>query len=150
MKRRTDTVSRTKRSDIMRAVRSHGNKSTELMLIRIFRNHKVSGWRRRTNLAGDPDFVFSRHRIAVFVDGCFWHGCARHCRMPTGNRSYWNGKIASNIVRDKRVNRLLRRCGWRVVRVWEHELTKNPGRCIRRIKELLEVKSNIGKPKPAK
>ncbi len=67
------------------------------------------------------DIVFSRHRVAVFVDGCFWHGCATHCRMPKRNRDYWLAKIGRNRARDERVTAALAAAGWRVVRVWEHE-----------------------------
>jgi DNA mismatch endonuclease Vsr len=66
--------------------------------------------------------AFRRQQLAVFVDGCFWHGCPRHCRMPRGNRQYWQRKIARNMARDRRVTRLLRSQGWRVLRIWGHAL----------------------------
>jgi DNA mismatch endonuclease (patch repair protein) len=72
-----------------------------------------------------PDFVFQRLRTAVFVDGCFWHGCRAHCKQPAGNRSFWRRKLAGNKARDRRVNRTLRAAGWRVLRVWEHALTRH-------------------------
>ena len=92
--------SKKKRSEIMAAVRSSGNEATELKLCRILRAHRIAGWRRRFRLIGNPDFVFPRQRIAVFVDGCFWHGCKRHLRMPEGNRTYWECKIARNAVSE--------------------------------------------------
>lgn len=122
MRQRTDTVSKEKRSEIMRAVRSRGNRDTELILVRLLRQHKISGWRRHLRVTGNPDFIFRKQNLALFVDGCFWHGCARHCRMPKGNSSYWNPKIASNKIRDRRVTRVLRRAGWQVIRIWEHQL----------------------------
>lgn len=67
------------------------------------------------------DVVFSRRRVAVFVDGCFWHGCPEHCRMPTRNRDYWRAKIGRNRARDAKVDTELGSSGWAVVRVWEHE-----------------------------
>ena len=138
MARTFDTVSRTKRSEIMRAVRSRGNKVTELVLVRIFRAHKVAGWRRHIALPGNPDFIFRRQKLAVFVDGCFWHGCAIHCRMPKSNRDYWNQKVASNKARDLFVTRMLRNAGWRVLRIWEHELArKNEQRLVRRMQQAL-------------
>jgi DNA mismatch endonuclease (patch repair protein) len=134
MPRRTDTVSVARRSEIMRAVRSCGNKSTEQVLVRFFRAHGVTGWRRHAALAGRPDFVFPKLKLAIFVDGCFWHGCSAHCRMPRTNRSYWRGKITGNRKRDASVSRELRRAGWRVIRVWEHELRKrNKPLLLRRI-----------------
>lgn len=67
------------------------------------------------------DLVFTRSRVAVFVDGCFWHGCPEHCRMPSSNAAYWQAKIERNRARDERVDQALREAGWAVVRVWEHE-----------------------------
>jgi DNA mismatch endonuclease (patch repair protein) len=67
------------------------------------------------------DLVFTRARVAVFVDGCFWHGCPDHFVMPKTNTPYWDAKIAGNVQRDAATDRLLRDAGWEVVRVWEHE-----------------------------
>jgi len=134
MERRTDSVSRQKRSEIMRAVKSRGNKATERVFARILRRHKIARWQRHVALAGNPDFAFRKERVALFIDGCFWHGCGRHCRMPKGNRSYWTQKIASNMARDRRVERKLRNSGWRVLRIWEHDLSpKNEARLVVRI-----------------
>lgn len=71
-----------------------------------------------------PDFVFPDRRIAVFVDGCFWHGCPEHAVKPRTRAAFWRRKLATNRERDRRVNRELRRAGWRVLRIWEHELTQ--------------------------
>lgn len=127
-----DTFSKLERSRIMARVLGHGNKATEVALIEIFRQHRIVGWRRRRPLFGKPDFVFPKSRLALFVDGCFWHGCRRHCRMPTTNGAYWQRKIARNIIRDRTVNGRLRQAGWRVVRIWGHSL-KSPEQIVRRI-----------------
>jgi DNA mismatch endonuclease, patch repair protein len=138
MARRTDTVSVAERSRIMSAVRSGGNKATEMVLVKLMRERGITGWRRRVRLNGKPDFVFARQRVAVFVDGCFWHGCPKHCRMPKGNRNYWLQKIAGNVARDKLVTRTLRCAGWRVLRVWEHELArKNAAQLLARLRRTL-------------
>ena len=71
-----------------------------------------------------PDFVFRSERVAVFVDGCFWHGCPRHATRPVGNRKFWDAKLARNKARDREVSRALRRAGWTVLRIWECALTK--------------------------
>ena len=71
-----------------------------------------------------PDFIFPKSRMAVFVDGCFWHGCPKHGTRPKGNALFWRRKFAANKARDVRVNRALRRAGWRVLRVWEHDLKR--------------------------
>lgn len=132
MPRRTDTVSVAKRSEIMRAVRSRGNRATELVLMQLLRRYRITGWRRHTSLTGKPDFLFRRHRLAVFVDGCFWHGCPTHCRMPSSKQAYWRPKIARNKARDKFVMVALCKRGWRVLRIWEHDL-RNQARCARSI-----------------
>lgn len=106
----------------MSLVRGRGNKSTELAMIRQFRSSGVKGWRRSIRLAGRPDFVFPRLQLAVFVDGCFWHGCPRHHRTPRSNNRYWSEKISRNMARDKATNKILKSLGWKVVRVWEHDI----------------------------
>ncbi|MEY4940324.1 MAG: hypothetical protein RIQ93_2059 [Verrucomicrobiota bacterium] len=106
----------------MAAVRSTRNQSTELRLMALLRGLGITGWRRGSLLPGRPDFVFPATRVAIFVDGCFWHGCATHCRLPASNREYWASKVAANRCRDRRNARTLRQLGWRVLRVWEHEL----------------------------
>jgi DNA mismatch endonuclease (patch repair protein) len=85
-----------------------------------------------------PDFVFPKIKLAVFVDGCFWHGCPQHGTQPKGNRAFWKNKFARNKARDVLVNQSLRRANWRVVRLWEHELAKkNEARLLRRIQRAL-------------
>ena len=87
----------------------------------LLRKEKIAGWRRHQRLPGRPDFVFARQRLAIFVDGCFWHGC--NCRsIPVTRRVFWRGKIQQNRKRDKLVNRQLRAEKWTVLRFWEHEL----------------------------
>src|SRR5262245_15459150 len=111
-----DLFSRNHRSQIMASVRSSGNASTELRLASIFRKHQISGWRRKSRLFGRPDFVFLRLKVAVFVDGCFWHGCMKHGVIPTTNSVFWKAKIVRNQRRDRLVNRVLTSEGWTVVR----------------------------------
>jgi DNA mismatch endonuclease (patch repair protein) len=117
----------------MTAIRSRGNKATELKLAKLFRAAGVKGWRRHAAILGRPDFVFAKERVAVFVDGCFWHGCAKHCRMPVTNQKYWIGKIERNVRRDRSTGEILRGKGWRVVRVWEHALRNSPQSVVKRI-----------------
>ena len=78
-----------------------------------------------------------KHLVTVFVDGCFLHCCPKHATKPANNAAFWRRKLAANTARDRRVTRTLRRLGWRVVRIWEHELAKNPERCVDRIENLL-------------
>lgn len=79
------------------------------------------------------DILFSSARVAVFVDGCFWHGCPTHGTSPKINRAWWRAKLAANRRRDARTNHLLRKAGWVVLRFWEHQALKSPGRAARKI-----------------
>ncbi len=153
----------------MSRIRSRGNKDTELALVRLLRAHRISGWRRHLRIAVGgsrlrvdgrkqrgthrpssndhqltvrPDFVFPKQRTVIFVDGCFWHGCPKHATKPKQNGVFWRKKLAANAARDRRVNRALRRAGWRVLRVWEHELKRRGTgsvRLVRRIQTALSV-----------
>lgn len=134
-----DVFTRTKRSEVMSRIRGRGNLSTEMRMIALMREHGIKGWRRHRPLPGRPDFVFIQERIALFVDGCFWHGCPVHHVAPRTAISFWRKKIEGNRARDRRNSRELRRRGWQVIRVWEHELKKD-GRspvAIRKLQLLL-------------
>jgi DNA mismatch endonuclease Vsr len=85
-----------------------------------------------------PDFVFPKAKLAVFLDGCFWHCCPLHSQMPKRNRLWWRNKLTANAARDARNTADLRSTGWRVVRIWEHDLKRNPWRCVRRVVRLLD------------
>lgn len=130
-----DRMSVEKRSYVMSRIRSTGNAATETALLRLFRSYGVSGWRRRSTLPGHPDFVFPHRKIVVFADGCFWHGCPRHFRMPTTNREYWAAKISRNRSRDRQVSQSLRRSGWSVWRLWECKIRRRtlPKRLLRQL-----------------
>ncbi len=83
-----DVFTKAKRSAVMALIRSRGNRATELRLIALMREHCITGWRRHARVFGKPDLVFRRERVAVFVDGCLWHGCPRHATMPVNNRAF--------------------------------------------------------------
>jgi DNA mismatch endonuclease, patch repair protein len=107
-------------------------------MMRLLRKNKISGWRRHQPLVGTPDFVFRDSKLILFVDGCFWHGCPKHSRHASKSGAFWRNKLKTNQIRDHLVTRTLRRAGWRVMRVWEHELTrKNEPRLLRRILKAL-------------
>lgn len=126
----------------MSLIRGRGNRDTELRLIKIFREHGVIGWRRHQPIFGKPDFIFPALKLAVFVDGCFWHGCPQHGTKPKNNAAFWSAKIAANRARDTCVTRTLRRSGWRVLRLWEHELRpKNARRLLARLRRYFTISS---------
>jgi DNA mismatch endonuclease (patch repair protein) len=127
----------------MARIRASGNKDTELRMIELFRAHSIKGWRRNSGVFGKPDFVFHRERVAVFVDGCFWHrhtGC-KFSYTPKSRLEFWLPKFERNIARDRLVMRTLRTNGWRVIRIWECELaTKRQARMIRILRVALAEK----------
>lgn len=82
------------------------------------------------------DIVFTRRKVAIFVDGCFWHACPSHCRMPTRNRDYWEAKLGRNQERDRRVTAALTAAGWQVIRIWEHEPIAD---AVARVREALSA-----------
>ena len=138
-----DVFTKTKRSEVMSRIRGSGNKKTELALIAIFRRNHITGWRRHQKVFGKPDFIFRSKRLAVFVDGCFWHGCPKHYNMPANNRAFWIKKLGANKSRDREVTRSLREKGWNVIRIWEHELSaQNEKRLVARLLKYLNEGSN--------
>lgn len=135
-----DVFTREKRSRVMAAIKGRGNCSTEGILKQILRKHQLWGWCSQVKkLRGTPDVAFPGKKIAIFADGCFWHGCLRcglRDRAQT-NREFWQSKIARNIARDRSVTRALQKQGWRVLRLWEHDLEKQPELCLMRIIRVL-------------
>ena len=159
-----DVFTKAKRSEVMSRIRGRGNKDTELVLAELLRAHGIIGWRRQVTLSvrssrGNEaqtenrklirassrrllrvqvDFVFLKSRTAIFVDGCFWHGCPKHATKPKNNAAFWRRKFSANKKRDALATQTLRRAGWQVLRVWEHELAKkNEARLVRRIQRAL-------------
>lgn len=123
-----------RRSKNMRAIRSSRNRTTERRLTSLLASSGIRGWKLRPKgIQGNPDIMITSKRIAVFVDGCFWHGCPRCGHIPKTNRAYWLAKLARNKRRDSRMTRELRAQGFRVVRIWECQLRKRPKRCLDRI-----------------
>lgn len=100
-------------------------------------------YRLKSRLPGKPDIVFPRHKLAVFVDGCFWHGCPKHAVMPKTNRTFWREKLSRNMQRDREVNVQIRKMGWRVVRIWEHEIEVSPMRCRTKIVKGLSMGNGV-------
>jgi len=133
-----DVFTKAKRSDVMSRIRGRGNKETELALMKLLRRHHITGWRRHQKVFGKPDFLFRRNRLALFVDGCFWHRCPRCYRRPKSNRKFWDAKIARNRERDRQVTHELRRLGWRVIRIWEHALARRQKFIFDRIQAALQ------------
>jgi DNA mismatch endonuclease (patch repair protein) len=129
-----DVFTAKKRSSIMSMNRGTGNRSTEWRLRARLVAAKISGWRvNAKDVYGRPDFVFDNEKIAIFVDGCFWHGCAKHRNIPATNHEFWLNKIEGNRRRDRVVVRKLRKEGWGVIRFWEHQVRTEPEKCLGKI-----------------
>ncbi|MGC9973392.1 MAG: DNA mismatch endonuclease Vsr [Bryobacteraceae bacterium] len=114
-----DHVSKEVRSKIMASVRSKGNRTTEVVLGRLLWTAGMRGYRKHWPEDGRPDFAWPGLKVAVFVDGCFWHGCTRCKYLPRSRVKFWRNKIETNKRRDRRVSNRLRRRGWTVIRVRE-------------------------------
>jgi DNA mismatch endonuclease (patch repair protein) len=153
----TDVFSTSKRSALMAQIRGRGNKATELAFMHLLRRHGITGWRRHLAITLPrskgaaaraksprvrPDFVFPKVKVAIFVDGCFWHGCPIHGTSPASNSLFWSEKLEVNKKRDLKVNRLLRRRHWSVLRFWEHQV-KDGSRLVSRLQIALKSQKNV-------
>jgi len=134
----TDTLVPAARSALMARVKARGNKSTEIAVMRTLRQAGIKAWTRHPKeIPGTPDFWFPQQRLALFVDGCFWHACPRCGRIPKSRRAFWLAKIQTTASRDRRIRRVLRARGISTMRVWEHEVAA--GRWVVRLRRRLVV-----------
>jgi DNA mismatch endonuclease, patch repair protein len=127
----------------MRAIREKGNRSTERRFRALLVRAGIRGWQLHPKgMIGKPDFVFQGRQVVIFVDGCFWHGCPQCGHVPTVNKPYWSAKIERNQSRDREYDRRLQELGFRVLRIWEHELEAGAHECIQKLKDLLPTISS--------
>lgn len=135
-----DHVSIEKRSQIMAAVHNKGNYSTEKKLSELLVKNGILGWvQNANNIIGKPDFVFEKEKLIIFADGCFWHGCKKHKSLPRSNLEFWRHKICNNVSRDNRIRRKLRRHGWHVLQIWEHDIKNNEEKVVRKINRKIKI-----------
>lgn len=129
----------------MKAIKGRGNRSTELMMRMALVRAGLSGWLMHVALLpGRPDFYFPRQRVAVFVDGCFWHGCPECGHIPRRNSEFWAAKIRSTRRRDRRHAESLNIMGVEVMRIWEHDLNRCPDTCVQLVCGILRCSSSVG------
>ena len=129
----------TERSRVMRAVPSK-NSSPELALRKALWSAGLRGYRLHSKgVPGNPDVVFPLARLALFVDGCFWHGCPDCYRAPKAHAEYWSKKVQRNMARDLKVTVQCEAAGWRVARIWEHEMKREPLRVVGRVMRALKA-----------
>lgn len=127
----------------MSQIRQRGNTSTERTFAALLRSSQISGWRRHTlEVVGKPDFYFPKRKVAIFVDGCFWHGCPKCFQAPKQNATFWSLKISQNQRRDGKVTYSLRKKGIRVIRIWEHDLERKTAR-VWSILKALRLENNV-------
>lgn len=127
------------RSKLMARIRSTGTRP-EILLRRALWRAGLR-FRLQPRLPGKPDLAFPGARIAVFVDGCFWHGCPLHGHIPKSNQGYWKPKLARNQKRDQQINATLLKLGWMPLRVWEHEVVQDLPACLSRIDEAVHLRA---------
>lgn len=143
-----DNVSKRQRSKIMAAVKSKGNLSTERAVARLLRANKITGWRQHLpGIPGKPDFSFPMSRVAVFVDGCFWHGHKCRSILPQQNREYWRLKVLKNKCRDVAITKTLESHGWKVIRIWECAISQSK---IARISKVISQAFIVGSKRKQK
>ncbi len=123
-------MNKNKRSKIMSKIKSYNTKP-ELLLKKF-----LKGFTYQPKIFGRPDFIDYKKKIVVFVDGCFWHQCPVHSKIPKQNRGYWVPKLRRNISRAKEVEITYKNSGWEIVRIWEHTIRNNPNKMIEKIRGL--------------
>ena len=137
----TDVLTQEQRKFNMSRIKGK-NTGPEVKLRKMLYAQGIRGYRIYCNLPGKPDIVFLKKKIAIFIDGCFWHKCPVCFQEPDTRKEFWMKKIQSNIERDKKVNELLQNDGWKVIRLWEHDVRKKPVEIVIKISEILEKSKN--------
>ena len=133
----TDVLTPEQRKFNMSRIRGK-NTQPELIIRKLLYSKGVKGYRIHYKLPGKPDIVFIKRRLVIFIDGCFWHKCPIDFKEPKTRKEFWMTKINSNVLRDQINQNLLKSAGWTVIRIWEHEVRKNPEEVVERIIKLLK------------
>lgn len=131
-----DIFSKKKRSEIMSRVRNKDSKMEVEFRKKIWK----AGFRYRKNVTkyfGKPDLAFKKYKTAIFIDSCFWHGCKMHGSTPQTRKKFWIAKLRRNVQRDKDVNHYYKKIGWKIIRIWEHEIKADLNKVIKKIVNFL-------------
>ena len=137
-----DNLTTTQRQACMKKIRSRNTKPELQLRTALWAlGHR---YRIRSTLEGKPDIIFPRYRLAIFVDGCFWHGCPIHATKPKSNADYWLPKLERNRARDLGVTAKLASEGWRVHRVWEHEIRQDLTAVVRTVLAIIDDVRHCG------
>jgi DNA mismatch endonuclease, patch repair protein len=132
----TDNMTKAQRSLTMSRIRDRDTKP-ELDIRRRLFSRGLRGYRLRPKLPGKPDIAFGKAKVAVFIDGCFWHGCPKCYARPASRQNYWDEKLIRNVARDKIVNKCLKKMGWTTLRFWEHDTKRNPDQIVVQVRRAL-------------
>ena len=127
-----DIFTKKKRSEIMSMVRNKDSK-IEIKFRKALWKARLRYRKNSTKYFGKPDLIFKKRKIVIFIDSCFWHGCKKHGSMPKVRIKFWKAKLKRNKQRDKEVNRYYKKLDWKLFRIWEHDLKKNPAEIIVKI-----------------
>lgn len=129
-----DRITKKKRSKIMSRIKSK-NTSLEISFKKLLDKNKLKGYKMHPKMLGNPDFVFPKKKIVIFIDGDFWHGYNWKKLHKVPPKKYWQAKISRTIARDKKYTKQLKKDGWKVLRFWEYEIKKDSEKCITKIKK---------------
>jgi len=132
-----DNLTKEQRRKNMQNIRSK-NTGPEKLVARELRRRKISFSQHLKSIPGKPDFVFRKKNTVIFIDSDFWHCNPRRFIMPKSNKMYWKAKIENNKARDKKVNRLLKKDGWKIIRIWEYDIKHNFNVCINKLIKALD------------
>lgn len=133
----TDVLTPEQRKKNMSRIRGK-NTAPELVIRKMLFARNIRGYRIHYSLPGKPDIVFIKKKIAIFIDGCFWHKCPIDFKEPETRKEFWMEKINSNIERDIKNTRKLQEDGWTVLRFWEHDVRKDPEQIVIKIAHFLK------------
>lgn len=137
-----DNLTKSQRRKNMQNIRSAGT-MPETLIMRALRRQKIYFAKNVKSIIGKPDIVFRRKKIAVFIDSDFWHVHPRRFIMPQSNKRYWKEKIRRNKERDSEVNKKLKKEGWKIIRIWEHDVKRDTDKCISRVLGVVKQKREI-------
>lgn len=132
-----DNLTKKQRSLCMSNIKSRNTKA-EIIFRKYIFDKGLRGYRVNSTVLGKPDIFFPKKKIAVFIDGCFWHKCPKCFVKPKSGIVYWQKKIENNVSRDKKINKELRQQGFQVLRFWEHSILKQTQKCFDKLIKVYE------------
>ncbi|MCS6956550.1 MAG: very short patch repair endonuclease [Patescibacteria group bacterium] len=133
-----DNLTKTQRSFNMSKIRSLNTKIEKAFRSLLYKNGYFKYTINNKKITGNPDIFFPKKKLAIFIDGCFWHGCKKCFKKPKSNLEYWHKKISRNLLRDKEINKKLKKEKIKFLRFWGHEIKNNLLSCFKKFKNTYE------------